>query len=91
MMTIKKPESKVIDTSSEKMNISVLVFKTNILTKDDVMKVSKHLDKNPLQVRWNVDLEDIDKVLRIETKFGTKSEDIIKKITAAGFTCHELL
>ena len=44
----------------------VLVFKTNILTDEDVEKIRWVLTSESNITRWNIDRDDIDKVLRIE-------------------------
>lgn len=67
----------------------VLVFRTNIRFKKDLRVVGTVLDKTPGVERWNVDREDTDKVLRIESR-NTQPADIIQIVTAAGFFCEEL-
>jgi hypothetical protein len=69
--------------------LKVLVFRTNIRFKKDLRQVSPVLDKSPGIMRWNVDREDSDKVLRIES-LGLQPEDIIHFITRAGYFCEEL-
>ena len=67
----------------------VLVFRTNIRFKKDLRQVSPVLDKEPGIHRWNVDREDTDKVLRIES-LRLQPKDIIHLITGAGYFCEEL-
>ena len=43
---------------------SILVFKTNIQSPDDLNLLKPLLDDHPHIVRWNVDMEDIDCVLQ---------------------------
>jgi hypothetical protein len=67
----------------------VLVFKTNIKSKEDIEKASLVLSEQPAILRWNVDCDDIDHVLRVETEMLQPSQ-IITLITCAGFACEEL-
>jgi len=46
----------------------VLVFKTNIRYKKDISRVAPLLSQRKRYTCWNVDLGDIDKVLRIEAE-----------------------
>ncbi|HEX9825435.1 MAG TPA: hypothetical protein VGA80_02465 [Flavobacteriaceae bacterium] len=44
------------------------VFKTSVKTKVQVKKLKPHIDKILPNVNWNFDLEDIDKILRIDSE-----------------------
>jgi hypothetical protein len=68
---------------------SILVFKTNIQSPDDVRLVKPLLDEHPHIARWNVDMDDIDCVLRIVSEHLTE-EDVINLITPAGYACSGL-
>lgn len=69
--------------------MNILIFKTDIKTKKKVRKIKKLLDKNPNISKWNIDLDDIDNVLRIEARIITE-DDIIALIKSQGFHCEEL-
>ncbi len=69
--------------------MEILVFKTNIKGKKQVSDIGKHFNDQPLITRWNVDLLDADKVLRIETP-GVPVPVIVKLVTNAGYYCEEL-
>jgi len=71
------------------MTITVLVFKTNLQFKKDVNRLSPVLGNVADIIRWNVDREDIDKVLRIETRVLT-AQEIIRLVNNAGYFCEEL-
>lgn len=47
---------------------SILIFRTSISGKRDVKRVKSVLEQCPQISKWNVDLEDWEKVLRIECK-----------------------
>jgi len=67
----------------------VLVFKTNILSVEDVEKIGRVLTSESNITRWNIDRDDIDKVLRIECD-QLQPQAIIKLLRDAGFECEEL-
>lgn len=68
----------------------VLVFKTSVDNSEDMMTVepllNKLLDKTE---RWNFDLEDCDRILRVEAEF-IEADSIIEKLADAGVMCVEL-
>lgn len=68
---------------------NILIFGTNIKTEKDKQIISRLLNSNPEIEQWNIDLEDIDSVLRIESK-SLDAEQIIKMITEQDFKCTEL-
>ena len=70
-------------------NIEVLVFKTNLKFKKDIDLIAPVLTHNRGIIRWNVDQQDIDNVLRIET-LQLQTEDVIGLVTNAGYFCEEL-
>lgn len=69
--------------------IEVLVFKTNILVEDEVSLVKQFLCALSPILDCNVDLDDCDKVLRIESS-GITPHQIIDQVTMLGFHCEEL-
>lgn len=67
----------------------VLIFKTGIKSQADQLQIKATLDRHPLILQWNIDLEDIDCVLRVISKYLAHS-DIIELITQQGYHCEEL-
>lgn len=67
----------------------ILIFKTNIETEDAHREVSVLLNAEASIIGWNIDREDIDKVLRVESNTNNTSH-IIHRISQAGFFCEEL-
>lgn len=67
----------------------ILIFKTNINSKDEFLHVSKNLSKTYNIKECTVDLEDRDKVLRI---IGDDLEqyNITSFVNSFGFVCEEL-
>ena len=68
---------------------NILVFKTNINTDADKKRISEFLVNQELIEDWNVDLDDIDRVLRI-VSYELSPDDIIVLMTSLGYQCMEL-
>lgn len=68
----------------------MLVFRTNVQTPRDATTVLRTLRAafHPIE-RATFDLEDCDKVLRVESFYSTK-DDISAMVARAGFYCTEL-
>lgn len=69
-------------------NKHVLVFKTNLHYKD-IKKIEPVLNAETRIICWNVDLTDIDNVLRIES-IGPHTQEMIAILTKEGYRCEEL-
>lgn len=68
----------------------VFVFKTNISNRWQTRRLRKQFEEQ-LQVSYSsFDLEDCDKVLRIESSFEV-SKQIIQLMQENGFSCEELV
>lgn len=67
----------------------VLVFKTNIFMDRDIQRVSDIMRGDTRILRWTIDKDDCDNVLRIESEQITPIEIKIL-INAAGYYCEEL-
>ena len=66
--------------------MEVLVFKTNVTSKKKVSKVSPLLTSYPGIQQWNFDLDDCDKILRVEGRNFT-ADGIILLLKETGFAC----
>jgi len=70
--------------------MTILVFKTSVKYKKDIKLLAPVLNTLPANVTWHFDLEDPDRILRVETK-----EDVAAHVTEAlqlnGFACEELV
>jgi hypothetical protein len=53
----------------------IYVFKTSVKTKIQAKKLKPHIDKILSKAKWNFDLEDCDKILRIDSE-----ENIVPEI-----------
>jgi len=69
--------------------MEILVFKTNVSSKKKVSKVSSLLTSVAAIKGWNFDLDDCDKVLRIEA-IDIKPGFVESLLHTAGFNCQEL-
>lgn len=69
--------------------MEILVFKTNIRYKKQVHAVTAHLENIAGIQRWNVDLLDKDKVLRIEAR-DLSPRTVEHTLLHAGYFCEEL-
>lgn len=68
----------------------IFIFKTSVKTKMQIKKLKPYIDKRLPKAKWNFDLEDIDKILRID------SEENIVLITIDllnihNYSCEEII
>lgn len=67
----------------------IFVLKTSVKTKMQAKQLKPHIDKILPNAKWNFDLEDIDKILRIDCE-----ENIVLKVknllNIHKFLCEEL-
>lgn len=68
----------------------ILLFKTDIKSEECLAKLYAILDEHEGIDKWNVDIEDQDGVLRIES-FTLKHHQIIELINNHGHLCSELI
>lgn len=68
---------------------NIFVFSTNIKTEKEKQTIASLLDNNPAIIKWNIDLKDIDSVLRIESNQISPLE-IIGIVSKQDFKCSEL-
>lgn len=64
-------------------------FKTNINCSNCLAKVTPSLNQKEGIVYWNVDLDNPDKILTVETE-SLMAEDIVKTVKRAGFEATEI-
>jgi hypothetical protein len=67
----------------------IFVSKTSVKTKMQAKKLKLHIDSTLPNAKWNFDLKDCDKILRIDSE-----ENIVLKITdflnLNNYSCEEL-
>ncbi|QNK61638.1 hypothetical protein H7F33_13860 [Pedobacter sp. PAMC26386] len=67
----------------------ILLFKTDIKSKQDKQALQLTLDKNEHIEQWNVDMDDEDCVLRI-ISYQLSHKQIIELIKNQGYKCKKL-
>lgn len=67
----------------------LFIFKSNIHSSDELNTVQSLLNLHPQVKAWNVDREDIDKVLRIECE-QLEQHQLINLLSQYGIQCEEL-
>jgi len=67
----------------------ILIFRTNINTEADKLRIKELMDTLPGIECWNVDMDDIDRVLRIVSHTFTTSQ-VIALVKQNGYQCQEL-
>ncbi len=70
--------------------MELLIFQTNIETTKKVEQLTPLFDKHSEILEWSVDLEDIDRVLRIEAEESLLESDVIELVQLQGFTIEVL-
>ena len=69
--------------------METIKFKTNINCTNCLAKVTPFLDKKEGIQSWNVDIDNPDKILTVETETLT-ADDIVKTIKRTGFEAEEI-
>lgn len=68
----------------------IYVFKTTVKTRKEVVKLSSFLNELILDSKWNFDLKDCDRILRIDS-LKEISIDTKNLLRTHGFECDELV
>ncbi len=68
----------------------VTVLRSNLKTKVEVERVSPLFDLHPAIIKWSVDYEDIDKVLRIESSENLSTKKLKKLLKVYGIEVEDL-
>ena len=67
----------------------IYVFRTSVRTKKAIQELSPYLNKILSGVTWNFDIEDCDRILRLDTPIEC-SASVIQLLHDRGFECEEL-
>jgi len=67
----------------------IFVFKTSVKNKTQIKKLKPHLEQRLPKAKWNFDLEDIDKVLRIDSEENI-SLIVTDLLNIHNYSCEEL-
>lgn len=68
----------------------ILVFRTSLSDRKDIQLIGSTLNNHPQVMQWNVDLDDWEKILRIEVKDIASENGIAECIRTLGFECEDL-
>jgi hypothetical protein len=68
---------------------NIFIFKTNIQTEFDKLRIKNVLDASQKVLKWNIDMDDADRVLRIVSD-SLRPDQIISVLDYVGFECTEL-
>ena len=69
--------------------MEILVFKTNLTDTNRINDIEATLDIHPNIIKWNVDMDDSDNVLRIEAN-DLAPKEVEALLWNAGYYCEEL-
>ena len=67
------------------------ILKTDLKSKDQLEELSSVLNFNASVDNWSIDLEDIDRVLRIEASDRLTYSETIKLVKSAGVNSYDLV
>ncbi|KYG71875.1 MULTISPECIES: hypothetical protein [Roseivirga] len=70
--------------------MKLLIFKTNIANESRIKKVNALLAYNPGLMDWSIDMEDRDKVLRIEAEDQVDESDVMEIVNSWGVECYSM-
>lgn len=70
--------------------MKLLIFKTNIETKKNVKAIQSLFKYQSSIVNWSIDLEDVDKVLKVNTIETLSENDVTNLVKVKGFYCEPL-
>lgn len=68
----------------------IFVFKTSVQDETDIQQLSPYLNEIRPCVKWNFDLDDCDKILRVDSPCNN-AKRIILLLQHKGYICEELL
>lgn len=68
----------------------ILILKTDIKTKKKIKAIRPFFNNHSDIIKWSIDIEDIDNVLKIQARDNLNEKDIINQIKTLGFYCDEL-
>ena len=71
--------------------MELLIFKTNIETLQEVKVINQLFNTHQSIADWWVDIEDIDRVMRIELSGLLAEKEVVKLMHTLGFECNPLM
>ena len=74
---------------AESQLADLFIFRTNIDKQSDFSRVKNSLEKEPGILTCTIDLDDCDKVLRVECE-NVNMGKVVEEVSRQGFFCEEL-
>ncbi len=68
----------------------LLIFRTNIENIYKIRELEQQFSSSPGISSWTIDVEDIDKVLKVHTKNSSSQAEVQSIVHNCGFLCEEL-
>ena len=68
--------------------MEVLVFRTDINTDENIKDISEQLNSIRGVFKWTVDLEDHEKILRVESR-GVTADEVTRAVKDKNYLCEE--
>ena len=75
---------------NKRTEVQVMVFQTSLEDENDIRRAEFVLNNHHHIYRWTVDLEDWEKVLKVEADRNVSYQEIERKISLLGYQCKEL-
>ena len=69
--------------------MQIAIFKTNLTNVNRINDVESYLETHPSIIKWNVDLNDEDNILRI-VSHNVDGKEIENLLLQAGYFCEEI-
>ena len=76
--------------TTPKNNVKTLILRSNIKTPEDVAKVARSFNQRKNILKWSIDLDDWEKVLKVQTVHPVGYEMVQHWIEMLGYKCSEL-
>ena len=70
--------------------MKLFILKTDIRNKRQLNQVRPIFQKSNHISRWSIDLDDVDKVLKVETKADAHEAEMIELLRSQGINCEAL-
>lgn len=70
--------------------MKLFILKTDIRTKRQLNTIKTVLQQSNEITRWSIDLEDIDRVLKVETEMDSQEAEMVELLRSKGINCEEL-
>jgi hypothetical protein len=81
----------MVATTQLGIDTQIMVFKTNIQDENDIRRAEFILNNHYSILRWTVDLQDWERVLRIEAAANFRHDEVERLLSSLGYKCSELM